>query len=138
MAETREVWSRGTSSQERGCNGTTPRAGYGCLPGVGYSWCYLTHPRKTPTAESLVKGPTAAEWSEAPEIKCSHSSQLPWWLRRESICLQRRRPGFNPRGGKIPWGRKGLPTPVFLPGESHGRRSLVGYSTQGPRESDTT
>ena len=30
------------------------------------------------------------------------------------------------------------PTPVFLPGESHGRRSLVGYSPQGPKESDTT
>ena len=30
------------------------------------------------------------------------------------------------------------PTPVFLPGESHGRRSLVGYSPQGPKESDRT
>ena len=69
----------GPSSQERGCNGTTLRAGYACLPGVGYSWCYLTRPQNTPTAESLVKGP---EWSKAPEIKCSHSSQLPWWLRR--------------------------------------------------------
>ena len=32
--------------------------------------------------------------------------------------------------GKIPWRRKWQPTPVFLPGESHGRRSLVGYSTE--------
>ena len=39
---------------------------------------------------------------------------------------------------KIPWRRKWQPTPVFLPGESHGRRSLVGYSPQGRRESDTT
>ncbi|KAB0369215.1 hypothetical protein FD755_019220, partial [Muntiacus reevesi] len=30
------------------------------------------------------------------------------------------------------------PTPVFLPGESHGQRSLVGYSPQGHKESDTT
>ena len=29
---------------------------------------------------------------------------------------------------KIPWRRAGQPTPVFLPGESHGRRSLAGYS----------
>ena len=29
-------------------------------------------------------------------------------------------------------------TPVFLPGESHGRRSLVGYSSWGRKESDTT
>ena len=30
------------------------------------------------------------------------------------------------------------PTPIFLPGESHGQRSLVGYSPWGHRESDTT
>ena len=36
------------------------------------------------------------------------------------------------------WRRKWQPTPVFLPGESHGRRSLVGYSPQGRKESDTT
>ena len=34
----------------------------------------------------------------------------------------------NPWIGKIPWRRKWQPTPVFLPGESHGQRSLVGYS----------
>ena len=31
----------------------------------------------------------------------------------------------------IPWRRKWQPTPVFLPGEFHGRRSLAGYSPQG-------
>ena len=36
--------------------------------------------------------------------------------------------GKNPWVGKIPWRRKWQPTPVFLPGESHGKRSLVGYS----------
>ena len=30
--------------------------------------------------------------------------------------------------GKIPWGKKWQPTPVFLPGESHGQRRLSGYS----------
>ena len=34
--------------------------------------------------------------------------------------------------------RKWQPTPVLLPGKSHGRRSLVGYSPGGPKESDTT
>ena len=33
-------------------------------------------------------------------------------------------------GGKMPWRREWLPTPVFLPGEFHGQRSLVGYSSQ--------
>ena len=44
----------------------------------------------------------------------------------------------NPWVGKIPWSREWQPTPVFLPGESHGRRSLVGYSPGGFKESDTT
>ena len=38
----------------------------------------------------------------------------------------------------MPWRRKWQPTPVFLPRESHGWRSLVGYSPQGHKESDTT
>ena len=35
---------------------------------------------------------------------------------------------------KIPWRRKWQPTPVFLPGESHGRRTLAGYSPWGRKE----
>uniref|UniRef100_A0A4W2HA23 Uncharacterized protein n=1 Tax=Bos indicus x Bos taurus TaxID=30522 RepID=A0A4W2HA23_BOBOX len=38
------------------------------------------------------------------------------------------RPVFNSWAGKIPWRRKWQPNPVFLPGESHGQRSLVGCS----------
>ena len=37
-----------------------------------------------------------------------------------------------------PWSRVWQPTPVFLPGEFHGQRSLAGYSSQGHKESDTT
>ena len=44
---------------------------------------------------------------------------------------QRGRPGFNPWVGKIPWRRAWQPTPVFLPGKSHGQRSLAGYSPWG-------
>ena len=61
-----------------------------------------------------------------------------WWLRGSSVCLQCGRPGFNPWVRQIPWRRKWQPTPVFLPGESHGRRSLVGYSPWGRKESDMT
>jgi len=46
--------------------------------------------------------------------------------------------GSIPGSGKIPWSRKWQPTPVFLPGESHGQRSLVGYSPCGCKELDTT
>ena len=37
---------------------------------------------------------------------------------------------------KILWRRKWQPAPVFMPGESHGQRSLVGYSSWGCKESD--
>ena len=47
------------------------------------------------------------------------------------------RSGFNPWGGKTPWRRQWQPTPVLLPGKSHGRRSLVGHSPWSPKESDT-
>ena len=56
-------------------------------------------------------------------------SELPWWLRR--ICLQCGRPRFYPWVEKIPWGREGLLTPVFLPGEFPGQRSLAGHSPWG-------
>ena len=49
---------------------------------------------------------------------------LPFWLR---ILLQCRRPRLDPWVGKIPWRRKWQLTPVFLPREFHGQRSLVGY-----------
>ena len=45
---------------------------------------------------------------------------------------------FDPWVGKIPWRRKWQPTPVFLYVESHGQRSLVGYSPRGHKESDTS
>ena len=63
---------------------------------------------------------------------------LPWWLRRLSVCLQCGRPRFDPWVGKIPWRRKWQSTPVLLPGKSHGKRSLVGYSPWGRKELDTT
>ena len=55
---------------------------------------------------------------------------LPWWLRQERICLQCRRPRFDSWIRKILWRRMYYwqPIPVFLPGEFHGQRSLVGYS----------
>ena len=45
---------------------------------------------------------------------------------------------FDPWVGKIPWRMAWQPTPVVLPGESHGHRSLEGYRPQGHKESNTT
>ena len=55
-----------------------------------------------------------------------------------SPCLQCRRPKFDLWIGKIPWRRKWLPTPAFVPGEFHGQRSLAGYSPWDHKESDMT
>ena len=56
----------------------------------------------------------------------------------KSVCLRCRRPGFDPWVGKIPWRRECQPTPVLLPGKSHGWRKLVGYNPWGHKELDTT
>ena len=53
-------------------------------------------------------------------------------------CRSCKKPRFDPWVGKIPWRRKWQPTPASLPGESHGRRSLVGYSAWGHQGSDIT
>ena len=50
------------------------------------------------------------------------------WLRIHLQCRSHRRHRFNPRIWKIPWMRAWQPTLVFLPGESHGQRSLLDYS----------
>ena len=58
---------------------------------------------------------------------------LPWWIRWWKICLQCMRHRFDSWVGKIPWRREWLLTPVFLPGEFHGQRSLAGYTPQSCR-----
>ena len=59
---------------------------------------------------------------------------------KESVCQCRRykRHRFHSWTRKIAWRRKWQPTPVFLPGESRGQRSLAGYSPWGLKESETT
>ena len=53
-------------------------------------------------------------------------------------CRKHNRHGFYLWVRKMPWRREWLPTPQFLPGESHGQRSLVSYSPWCRKESDTT
>ena len=54
-----------------------------------------------------------------------------WWFRWQRICLQCRRPGFDPWVGKILQRREWQLTPVFLPGKFHGQRSLTGLQFMG-------
>ena len=63
-----------------------------------------------------------------------------WLSGKESACQcrRRRRHGFNPWVGKMPWRREWLPTLVFTPRKTPGQRSLAGYSPWGCNELDTT
>ena len=56
---------------------------------------------------------------------------LPKWRSGEESAYQGRRCGFDPWVRKIPWRRNWQPTPIFLPGKSHGKTSLVGCSPWG-------
>ena len=74
------------------------------------------------------------EWER---MRYSWNTGLPRWCKgKESACQCRRhkRHGFDPWVGKILWRRRWQLTPVFLPGESHGQRSLAGYSPWGHKE----
>ena len=67
-----------------------------------------------------------------------HSSQSPMAQWVESLPAMHRRCRFNPWVGKILRRRKWKPTPALLPGESHGQRSLEGYSLWGHTGLDMT
>ena len=60
-----------------------------------------------------------------------HVLGLPRWLSGKESTCQCRRCGFDPWDGRVPWRRKWQSTPVFLPGKSHGQRSLADYSSWG-------
>ena len=82
--------------------------------------------------------PHSDRWSLAPlglvfiRLLVLSNCRLPRWRStwEESAC-QCRRHRFNPWIRRIPWRRKWQPPPVFLPGKSHGQRSLVVYSPRG-------
>ena len=72
------------------------------------------------------------------EINC-HNSGLPGGsVGKESTCNAEDLGSINPWSGRIPWRKAWQPTPVFLPGESHGQRSLAGCSPWGHKELDMT
>ena len=63
---------------------------------------------------------------------------LPRSLSTKEPTCQCKRPRFDSWFEEIPWRREWQPTPVFLPGEFHGQRSLVGYSPWGCKELEKT
>ena len=67
---------------------------------------------------------------------------LHFWASQVALVIKNagasKKRGFDPWVGKILWWRKWAPTPIFLPGKSHGQRGLVDYSPWCHKESDTT
>ena len=60
------------------------------------------------------------------------------WFKKKKSSFHCRRCRFSPQVRKSPWRWKCQPTPGFLPGESQGQKSLVGYSPRGHHELDMT
>ena len=75
-----------------------------------------------------------AAWMGGEIGKNGYIYGLPRWLSGKESAYQCRSHGFNSWVRKIPWKRTWQLIPVFLPGISHGQRSLEGYSPQGRKE----
>ena len=82
----------------------------------------------------LVKNPAAMPETWVPSSGGKTSKRTQW----SRICLPMQETWVQPLSGEDPLEEEMATTPVFLPGESHGQRSLGGYSARGGKESDTT
>ena len=76
-------------------------------------------------------------WGLSAELEEKHLS-FPGGSDAKASACNAGDPGLIPVLGRSPGEGIGNPLPVFLPGESHGWRSLVGYSPRGRKESETT
>ena len=89
-----------------------------------HSW--VNNPKKTPTNLKRHMHPKVP--SRYIDTYRYVVGALPWWLSsKESFCRCRKHE-FNPWVRKIPWKRSWQATPAFLPGKSHGQRSLADFS----------
>ena len=85
------------------------------------------------TESDMTEATSQQQQQQQHEVYC-----FPGGSAGKEIRLQCRRSRFDPWLGKIPWRREWLSTPVFLPGEFYGQRSLAGYRPWGHEESDMT
>ena len=119
------------------------------FPTKNETWGTVTFLRfLTCTAASVASSSTLAKEREFPVwLRCLYlttsivNKRASQWLSgKESTCqcVRCRRHRFDSWIRKIPWRRKCQPTPVFLPGESHGQKSLVDHSLGDCKELDLT
>ena len=107
------------------------------MPGGGSELCLLYFFLFTKTG--IFQHVSAKPFTQTSFDNCYPIGGLLTWLSgKESVCQFRRlgRHGFEPQVRKIPWRRKWQLTQVFLPGESHGQRSLADCSPWGFKKSD--
>ena len=103
------------------------------------NWCFWTVVLEKILESPLCCSPLGHKESE--QLNWTDSLGFPGGASgKESACQRRRckRHRFNHWVGKIPWGRKWLHTPVFLPGKFHGHKNLEGYNPWGHKVSNTT
>ena len=119
----------------------------GSIPGLGRSlgrhgnplqYSCLENSMDRGAWQAAVHGVTKSQTQGNYRSSCCLPCDFPGGSDGKRICLQFGRPGLNPWVGKIPWRRKWQPTPVFLPGESHRQRNLMGCSPWDCKESDVT
>ena len=115
------------------------------IPSEGETVPLSKEPGKNPNSQIPQPRATFWSWGSSPRILlpflnwASTCMGFPGGASGKEPSHQRRRHqtrGFDLRVGKIPWRRAWQPSPVFLPGESHGERRLAGYSPWGHKESD--
>ena len=97
----------------------------------------LPSPAPSPQVEGSLLILPACQIAAEAVAAASPRHGLCWWLSDKRICLQRRDVGSVPGSGRSLWRREWLPTPVFLPRESHGRRRLAGYTACAVATSQT-
>ena len=129
-----------------------------CFPAVNLSTCWsspLEYPSLISAQGNAMTLPSLAQFPPFCEVFIYPPGQKPFLFPPVLLCfmflvwgaflvaqrvknlLHCGRPRFDPWVGKIPWRREWLPAPVFLPGESHGQRSLAA-AVYGVAESDKT
>ena len=98
----------------------------------------LVMDREASVPQSMRSQRVGHDW--ATELNWPESYPRASWVAQcdtEATC-QSRSHRLDPWVRKIPWRSNWQPSPVFLPGKSHGQRNLVGYSPWGHKESDMT
>ena len=119
------------------------------VPGAQRGWAQsqgVFRRRNRGTLHSVSRVRATSFWTRFPEIHVRPDTHPNQHHFPSTICIPDGKEsacsagdlGSTPGSGKIPWRRAWQVTPVFLPGEPHGQRSLAGYSPQRRKELDTT